>query len=122
LAEFLLKPEPDNPDLSQTITGTDQDGNRIDNRVIVERPLTLFLNSQEIVTMMTIGDHPDLLALGYLLNQNMLKDDDVVTAIDYDDDLGVVVVRTEIETNYEEKLKKKVRTSGCAQGTIFGEI
>jgi len=117
-----LKPEPDNPDLSQTITGTDQDGNRIDNRVIVERPLTLFLNSQEIVTMMTIGDHPDLLALGYLLNQNMLKDDDVVTAIDYDDDLGVVVVRTEIETNYEEKLKKKVRTSGCAQGTIFGDV
>ena len=72
--------------------------------------------------MMTIGDHPDLLAIGFLLNQNMLHADDVITDVDFDDDLGVVVVRTERETNYEDKMKKKVRTSGCAQGTTFGDL
>jgi FdhD protein len=90
--------------------------------VVVERPLTLFLNGQEIVTMMTIGDYPDYLAVGYLLNQNMLRPDDVIEGIDYDEELEVVVVRTERETDYEEKLKKKVRTSGCAQGTVFGDL
>jgi FdhD protein len=57
-----------------------------------------------------------------VLNQNMLRPDDRVTAIDYDAELQVVVVRTARATNYEEKLKKKVRTSGCAQGTAFGDI
>ncbi|MTH97537.1 formate dehydrogenase accessory sulfurtransferase FdhD [Roseibium sp. RKSG952] len=119
---YLVKPDPKDPALSVTIGGLDQNGNPVDTRVVTEKALTLFLNSQEVVTMMTIGDHPDLLAVGYLRNQNMLRDDDVITGIDYDDDLEVVVVRTERETNYEDKLKKKVRTSGCAQGTVFGDV
>ncbi len=53
----------------------------------VERALTIFLNSQEIVTAMTIGDYPEYLALGYLLNQNMLQPDDAVTGVDYDEEL-----------------------------------
>ena len=89
---------------------------------MAERPLTIFLNRQEIVTAMTIGDYPDMLAVGFLLNQNMLRADDVITAIDYDEDLEVVVVRTERETDYEDKLQKKTRTSGCAQGTVFGDL
>ena len=72
--------------------------------------------------MMTIGDHPELLALGYLYNQNMLHSADQISEVEYDEDLSVVVVRTQQETNFEEKLKKKIRTSGCAQGTIFGDI
>nr|MDJ0972670.1 formate dehydrogenase accessory sulfurtransferase FdhD [Kiloniellales bacterium] len=88
----------------------------------MERPLTLFLNGQEIVTMMTIGDHPDLLAVGYLLNQNMLRPDDEITGIEHDQELELVVVRTARATDYEEKLKKKTRTSGCAQGTVFGDV
>ncbi|MCL4169565.1 UNVERIFIED_CONTAM: hypothetical protein GTU68_017537 [Idotea baltica] len=72
--------------------------------------------------MMTIGDQPDLLALGYLFNQNMLAKDNIVTAIDHDEDLGVIIVRTSQKTNFEDKMKKKVRTSGCAQGTIFGDV
>ena len=71
---------------------------------------------------MTLGDHPEYLAIGFLLNQNMLKKDDLVTGVDYDEDLEVAIVRTQRETNYEDKLKKKVRTSGCAQGTVFGDI
>lgn len=120
--EFLVRPDPDDPHLSREVAGIDQDGQKVSASVIAERALTLFLNGQEIVTMMTIGDHPDLLAVGYLLNQNMLRPDDKITAIDHDADLGVVVVRTRRETDYEDKLKKKVRTSGCAQGTVFGDL
>ncbi|WP_343035988.1 formate dehydrogenase accessory sulfurtransferase FdhD [Hongsoonwoonella zoysiae] len=120
--EFIVRPDPDDERLSTAVQGIDQDGKPVDTRVVTERPLTLYLNSQEIVTMMTIGDHPDLLAVGYLVNQNMLRPDDIVTGVEYDDDLEIVVVRTERETNYEEKMKKKVRTSGCAQGTVFGDV
>ena len=120
--DWLLRPDPDDPRLTQAVTGVDQDGRRIETAVVHERPLTLFLNAQEIVTMMTIGDFPDYLAVGFLLNQNMLRPDDEVIAIDYDRELEVVVVRTRRATDYEAKLRKKVRTSGCAQGTVFGDL
>ena len=122
MEEFAVKPNPDDPRLTRTLKGTDQAGREIETAVIVERPLTLFLNGQEIVTMMTIGDHPDYLAVGYLLNQNMLRADDKVTGIDHDDDLETVVVRTERRTDFEKKLRKKTLTSGCAQGTVFGDL
>ena len=118
----LIVPDPDDPRLTERVAGTDQTGAAVEIRVPVERPLTLYLNAQEIVTMMTIGDYPEYLALGYLLNQNMLKYDDVVTEVEYDDDLQVVVVRTEHHTNFEAKLKKRTQTSGCAQGTAFGDL
>ncbi len=120
--DFLIRPNPADPKLTERVSGVDQDGNVAETSVTVERPLTLFLNGREIVTMMTICDHPDYLAVGYLLNQNMLRADDKVTGIDYDDEIEVVVVRTERETDYEEKLKKKTLTSGCAQGTVFGDV
>src|SRR6202007_2958899 len=104
------------------VRGIDHTGAPIETAVTVERALTIFLNSQEIVTAMTINDYPDYLALGYLLNQHMLLPDDIVTGVDYDEELDVVVVRTKRKTNYEKKLKKKVQTSGCAQGTVFGDL
>ena len=120
--EYLIRPDPQDPRLTERVTGVDQTGAPITTSVTVERPLTIFLNSQEIVTAMTINDYPDYLALGYLLNQNMLRVDDEVTGVDYDEELSVVVVRTERVTDYEQKLKKKVQTSGCAQGTVFGDL
>ncbi|MBT5570567.1 MAG: formate dehydrogenase accessory sulfurtransferase FdhD [Alphaproteobacteria bacterium] len=117
-----LSPNPDDPRLTEPVSGIDQDGNPVESRVVVERPLTLFLNGQEIVTMMTIGDHPDYLAVGYLANQNMLLPEDEITEIDHDEDLDVVVIRTNRTTDYEERLKKKTLTSGCAQGTVFGDL
>jgi FdhD protein len=117
-----IMPNPSDPRLTQHADGIDQTGTRVSVSVPVERSLTLYLNSQEIVTMMTIGDYPEYLAVGYLLNQNMLKPDDILTTVDYDDDLEVVVVRTERGTNFEEKLKKRTLTSGCAQGTAFGDL
>ena len=119
---YIIRPDPLDPRLTERVTGVDQTGARIETSVTVERALTIFLNSQEIVTAMTIGDYPEYLAIGYLLNQNMLKPDDVVTDVDYDEELSVVVVRTKRKTNYEKKLKKKVQTSGCAQGTVFGDL
>ena len=104
MGDYIVKPNPLDERLTERIVGVDQNGAVVETTVVVERPLTLFLNKQEIVTMMTINDYPEYLALGYLLNQNMLKPDDVVTGVDYDDDLEVVVVRTERGTNYEEKL------------------
>src|SRR5919201_4822959 len=120
--DFLIRPDPFDPRLTERVTGIDQTGAPIETRVTVERALSIFLNSQEIVTAMTINDYPEYLAIGFLLNQNMLKPDDVVTGVDYDEELAVVVVRTKRKTNYEKKLKKKVQTSGCAQGTVFGDL
>jgi FdhD protein len=122
MEEFIIRPNPSDPRLTQRVTGIDQTGAPIETSVTVERPLTLFLNGQEIVTMMTICDYPEYLALGYLLNQNMLRTDDRVTGIVYDDEIETVVVRTERPTDYEQKLKKKTLTSGCAQGTVFGDL
>src|SRR6202166_4910697 len=122
MASYIVKPEPLDPRLTRRVAGLDQEGRSIETTVVVERPLTLFLNGQEIVTMMTVGDHPDCLAVGYLLNQNMLRADNKITAIDYDDDLETVIVRTERRTDFEKKLRKKTLTSGCAQGTVFGDL
>jgi FdhD protein len=119
---FQIRPDPDDPRLSVSVSGIDQEGKRVETAVVTERPLTLFLNAREIVTMMTIGDRPELLAVGYLLNQNMLRADDEIAAVDYDDDIATVVVRTKRQTNFEEKLKKRIQTSGCAQGTVFGDL
>ncbi len=122
MTKYLISPDPNDVRLTERVYGVDQDGLPVDTTVTVERPLTLFLNDQEIVTMMTIADYPDCLAVGFLLNQNMLQHDDVVTDIDYDAEIETVVVRTERETDYEQKLKKKTRTSGCAVGTVFGDV
>jgi FdhD protein len=120
--DYIIRPDPADPRLTERVAGVDQTGHRIDTAVTVERALTIFLNAQEIVTAMTINDYPEYLAIGYLLNQNMLLPDDEITGVDYDEELSTVVVRTKRKTDYEKKLKKKVQTSGCAQGTVFGDL
>src|ERR687894_197313 len=87
---LVIRPNPDDPRLTERVAGLNERGERVETGVVVERALTLYLNAQEIVTMMTINDYPEYLALGYLLNQNMLK--------------------------------KRTQTSGCAQGTAFGNL
>ena len=120
--ELLVCPTPEDDRLYEMIDGTDQDGRPITAAVINERPLTIFLNAREIVTAMTIGDYPEYLAVGYLLNQNMLSPDDKVLRVDYDAEIETAVVRTERVTDFEHKLKKRIRTSGCAMGTVFGDV
>ena len=120
--KYLISPNINNEYLTKSVKGIDQDNNPIKTKIIQERALTIFLNSQEIVTLMSIGDHPKYLSVGYLLNQNMLKLTDKIKSIEYDSDIGVIVLRTKRQTNYEKILRKKITTSGCAQGTIFGDI
>lgn len=120
--EFLLMPDPADARLVARVSGIDQTGASVETSVVAEKPLTLYLNAREIVTMMTIGDYPEYLALGYLLNQNMLPADATVTGVEFDAELDVVVVRTDRETDFEDKLRKKTLTSGCAQGTAFGDL
>ncbi|MEM9716385.1 MAG: formate dehydrogenase accessory sulfurtransferase FdhD [Pseudomonadota bacterium] len=118
----MIAPDPGRAGLTRAIEGVDHDGKVSEIAVVEERPLTIYLNSQEIVTAMTIGDYPEYLALGFLRNQGMLPDGTHVTGVDYDEEVAAVVVRTEVETDFEEKLKKKTRTSGCAVGTVFGDM
>ncbi len=122
MPEFDIAPDPEADGLTTMLDGLDASGQPVNLPVVAERPLTIYLNGQEIVTAMSLGDHIRELAVGFLYNQNMLSADDVITDIDIDLDIDVVVVRTEKQTNYESKLKKKIRTSGCAQGTVFGDI
>ena len=120
--KYLLYPNIDKDNLIEKIKGNDQNNNDIVTNVIKEKSLTIFLNSQEIVTLMCIGDHPKYLAIGYLINQNMININEKIKTIDYDSNLDIIVIRTNKKTNYEKKLRKKITTSGCAQGTIFGDI
>ncbi|MDB4831665.1 formate dehydrogenase accessory sulfurtransferase FdhD [Hyphomicrobiales bacterium] len=122
MEKFTVKPDPDNKSLFETISAIDQSGDEIITHIIQEKPISLYLNNQEIVTLMTIGDYLEELSIGYLTNQGMLSAKDSIISIDYDEDINTIVVRTDKKTNYEEKLKKKIQTSGCAQGTTFGDI
>ena len=120
--KYLVSPDISDLSLTKTISGYNENLKPLKTKVINEKSLTIFLNKQEIVTLMTIGDHSKYLAIGYLLNQNMLKKNDKIKKIEIDKELSVVIVRTKRKTNYENKLKKKITTSGCAIGTVFGDI
>ena len=122
IKEFYISPNLGNDDLTKSIDCFNEAGEQIKLPVVTEVPLTIYLNKQEIVTAMTLGDMPELLAVGYLLNQKMLKSEDIISEINYDKELQVVVVRTDRKTNYEKKMEKKIRTSGCAVGTVYGDI
>ena len=119
---LILQPNIDDNKLTKKVSGINELNEPIDIDVVTEKPLTIYLNSQEIVTTMTLGDMPKELSVGYLLNQNMINRKDVIEDIDYDEDIDVVVVRTKRKTNYEKKLSKKIRTSGCAVGTVYGDM
>ncbi|MEP1941961.1 MAG: formate dehydrogenase accessory sulfurtransferase FdhD, partial [Sulfitobacter sp.] len=103
LSEYLIAPDPAAARLTRRVMGTDHTGAPQEINVVEERPLTIYLNSQEIVTAMTIGDYPDYLALGFLRNQGMLSESDDITRVDYDEELETVVVRTARQTDYEDK-------------------
>jgi len=122
LSDYLIAPAPQAAHLTRAVTGTDHTGRTQQINVVEERPLTIFLNAQEIVTAMTIGDYPQYLALGFLRNQGMLAETDEITALDYDAELETIVVRTARQTDYEDKMRRKTRTSGCAVGTVFGDM
>jgi len=120
--QLRLQPNISNNNLTKKVYGINEINETINIDVVTEKPLTIYLNSQEIVTTMTLGDMPKELSVGYLLNQNMINKKDIIENIDYDEDLDVVIIRTKRKTNYEKKLSKKIRTSGCAIGTVYGDM
>ena len=122
LSNYLIAPDPTAVRLTRNVSGVDHTGAEVAINMVKERPLTIFLNRQEIVTAMTIGDYPAYLALGFLRNQGMLRPDEEITGVDYDEELETVVVRTKRATDYEDKMQRKTRTSGCAVGTVFGDM
>ena len=105
------------------VTAMDPYGARHAVMVAGERPLTVFLDDREIVTLMTLGTHPEMLTLGYLLNQRLvpcLESIDAI-AVDWRHD-RVQVQSFEAIADLEAKLKHRVVTSGCGQGTVFGRL
>ena len=91
LNTYIITPNLVRNDLTRSIAGVDHLGKEVKLPVIEEKPLTIFLNDQEIVTAMTIGDYPEYLALGFLKNQRMLLESDIVTGVDFELDLNSVV-------------------------------
>lgn len=100
----------------------DETGAKTTTALIAERPFSLYINSREVVTLMTIGDHLKWLALGWAVGQGLLKDLSEIEEIEVDEDLGVLVIRTHEPLDLDDKLKKRTVTSGCAQGTVFGSL
>ena len=119
---YLVPPNIDLKNLANEVGGFNEFGEKVSTNVILEKPITVFLNDLEIITSMTIGDYPELLALGFLFNQRIIKKKKEVRSVEFDKDLGVVVVRTNEDTNYEIKSWKRIRTSGCAVGTVFEDL
>lgn len=121
-SRLYIGPNLDTPGLTTELQGVDASGQNVQLPVVSEKAVTIFLNNQEIVTAMTLGDYLEELAVGFLFNQNMITKQDKIAQIEYDEELSVVIVRTDRKTNFEEKLQSKIRTSGCAQGTIYGDM
>jgi FdhD protein len=88
-----------------------------------ERSLTVYVDKRELVTLMTLGAHPELLVLGYLRNQRLVKSVHDIESITVDWDVGAAAVKTRhgIE-NIEEKTARRVVTTGCGQGSVFGGL
>ena len=105
------------------VTAFNEYGEAIDGAIAVERALTIYLDKKEIVTLMTLGNHPELLILGWLHNQRLVDDIEKIRAIqvDWETESVAVVTRDGID-NLDGKLERKTVTTGCGQGTVFGDL
>ena len=118
------RPVLSNAGLSPThaVVAQDQHGDRRNVNVAGESPLTLKVDDREIVTLMTLGTHPELLALGYLRNQRLIDRIEEIRSVNIDWDKETAFVTTasgEGISNWQEKLAKRTVTTGCGQGTVF---
>jgi FdhD protein len=109
--------------LTREIEVLDEYGERRTIHIPDERPLTLYVDKRELVTLMTLGAEPELLALGYLRNQRLVSSVDEVLSITADWDVNAVAVRTRAGVeDFERKTASRVVTTGCGQGTVFGSM
>jgi FdhD protein len=118
-------PELTNASLKATasVTARNEYNQPVDGAIAVERALTIYLDKREIVTLMTLGNHPELLILGWLRNQRLVTDIERVKAIQVDWETESVAITTHDGIdNLEDKLSHKTVTTGCGQGTVFGDL
>lgn len=110
-------------DASYAVNGVNEFGETIAGHIAAERALTIYLNKREIVTLMTLGTQPELLVLGWLRNQRLVQSVDQVRSIQVDWEVESVAVTThDVVKGLEEKLSKKTVTTGCGQGTVYGDM
>ena len=126
----LRPPVPGAPALSaasatplHAIEIVDEYGERRRIAIPLERPLTVFVDRREIVTLMTLGARPELLVLGYLLNQGLVDAVQAVASVQVDWDVAAAAVRTHAGVaDIEARTARRVVTTGCGQGTVFGDL
>ena len=119
------RPEMTNAGLIPTIavTAVDEYQNVREMYIADERPLTIYVDSYEIVTLMTLGTQPELLTLGYLKNQGIIQDISEIKAIQVDWEVNAAAVTTFSERDdWQERLGPRIVTTGCGQGTVYGNI
>ena len=105
------------------VSAVDEYQNVKEMRVADERPLTIYIDSYEIVTLMTLGSQPELLTLGYLKNQGLIADIREIKSVQVDWEVGAAAVTTHAgRDDWQEKLGPRIVTTGCGQGTVFGDI
>ena len=119
---LLVGPSPDNAGLFQPIAALDQGGNPLERYAVTEKVLTVFLDGREVVSAMTLGDHPEYLAIGFLLNQKMIEPEDAILSVEYRAEDEAVLVHTTKAPPEQLGKKRRIHTSGCAIGTMFGEV
>lgn len=98
-------------------------GETIDGAIAIERALTIYIDKREIITLMTLGNYPELLVLGWLLNQRMIKEITAIKQIHVDWEVEAAAISTHDGVdNLDSRLSTKTVTSGCGQGTVFGDL
>ena len=108
---------------SYPVTVFDEFGKTRETHITGERPLTLYIDKREIVTLMTLGKNPELLVIGYLYNQGFIKKTEDLKSVQVDWDIqSAVVVTSGGISNLGKRLEKRTVTSGCGQGTVFGDM
>jgi FdhD protein len=105
------------------VAAVDENGATRDTPIAGEHPLTLYVDKREILTLMTLGAAPEALAIGYLRNQRLLDRLDDIVSVQVDWDVNAVVIQTRGGLkDLDAKLGKRTTTSGCGQGTVFGDL
>jgi FdhD protein len=106
-----------------TVDARDENGNVVPTPIAGEHPLTLYVDKKEIVTLMTLGAAPEALAIGFLRNQRLVESIEEIDSVQVDWDVNAVVVTTHTGLkDLEEKTRKRTATTGCGQGTVFGDL
>ena len=110
-------------DATVAVTAIDENGRTRNGHIAAERPLTLYLDKREIVTLMTLGVHPELLVLGWLRNQRLIPSLEHIARvqIDWETDAAAVTTRHGVD-GLDERLAHRTVTTGCGQGTVFGRL